>query len=847
MNSQFTKEVSRILALSREEAARLANDTVGAETLLLGILRQGNTTITDALKKLHSDPKEIKKALDLRLRVDNITSMPNTENIGLSESASNILRLAVLEARRQHKMEVDVPHLMLAILHDFADNGAKLVLEENNVTYTKFLGLVDPESVPKNDIGLPDDDDDDEEYAGDYGSSSASSSRGTTIKTDKPNSNTPVIDNFGTDLTAAAARGALDPVVGREKEILRVMEILGRRKKNNPVLIGEPGVGKSAIVEGLAQMIANKQTSPLFYNKRLVNIDMTSIVAGTKYRGQFEERLKALLKELESNPDIIIFIDEIHTLVGAGSTPGSMDAANIMKPALARGVIQCIGATTLDEYRNSIEKDGALERRFQKVLVEPTTKEQTLQILTNIRGRYENHHHVSYTDEALQACVTLTDRYISDRQFPDKAIDALDEAGSHIRMSKCQMPKEITEKQDELKKVKSQKQGAVKNQNYELAAAYRDMQTKLENELKEMNENWTKGENVEKQVIDTADIENVVSMMTGIPVQKLGGKEEIRLKGMAGELKDSVVAQDKAIDKVVKAIQRNRVGLKDPNHPIGVFMFLGPTGVGKTFLAKKLAEFMFGSKDALIRVDMSEYSEQHTVSRLVGAPPGYVGYGEGGQLTEKVRRHPYSVVLLDEIEKAHGNVFNMLLQVFDDGRLTDGNGRTVDFRNTVIIMTSNAGTRQLKEFAHGVGFTAAGAGFGLSSNDKDKEYARSIIQKALSKQFSPEFLNRLDEIITFDQLDLSAIRQIINGELKGLFSRIEGLGYKVEITEEAKDMVAKKGYDIQFGARPLKRAIQNHIEDGLGEMIINGDLKAGDTISISKKEGKDELEFNIKE
>ena len=855
MNSQFTKEVSRILALSREEAARLANDTVGAETLLLGILRQGNTTVTEALKQLHTDPLEIKLALDNKLRVDHVRTMPNIESIALNESANNILRLAVLEARRQHKTEVDVQHLMLAILHDFANNGAKMVLEENNVTYNKFLGLVDPESAPKDAIGLPEDgEEDDEELAnsGDSGYNKASANSGAsngtaTAKTGKSNNGTPVIDNFGTDLTELAAKGALDPVVGREKEILRVMEILGRRKKNNPVLIGEPGVGKSAIVEGLAQMIVNEQTSPLFFNKRIVNLDMTSIVAGTKYRGQFEERLKALLKELENNPDIIIFIDEIHTLVGAGSTPGTMDAANIMKPALARGVIQCIGATTLDEYRNSIEKDGALERRFQKVIVEPTTREQTLQILTNIRGRYEQHHHVSYTDDALKTCVTLTERYISDRQFPDKAIDAMDEAGSHIRISKCQVPSEIIDKQIELKRVKSQKQSAVKNQNYELAAAYRDMQTKIEAELKEMNEHLTDGDNVEKHVIDTPDIENVVSMMTGIPVQKLGGKEEIRLKGMASELKGIVVAQDKAIDKVVKAIQRNRVGLKDPNHPIGVFMFLGPTGVGKTFLAKKLAEFMFGTKDALIRIDMSEYSEQHTVSRLVGAPPGYVGYGEGGQLTEKVRRHPYSVVLLDEIEKAHGNVFNMLLQVFDDGRLTDGNGRTVDFRNTVIIMTSNAGTRQLKDFARGVGFTAAGAGNSLAANDKDKEYARSIIQKALSKQFSPEFLNRLDEIITFDQLDINAIRQIINGELNGLFSRIETIGYKVEISDEAKDMVAKKGYDVQFGARPLKRAIQNHIEDGLSDMIINGDLKAGDTISIGKKEGKDELEFNVKE
>ena len=704
-------------------------------------------------------------------------------------------------------------------------------------------------------FSFPDEVDDDDFFMNEneakaHSSSSTSSAqkKGTTTNGQLRNNNkTPILDHFSTDLTQAAREGKLDPVVGREEEIQRVLEIIGRRKKNNPILIGEPGVGKSAIAEGLAQLIVKQQTSPALFNKKVVNLDLTSIVAGTKFRGQFEERIKGLITELENNPDIIIFIDEIHTLVGAGSTPGTMDAANIMKPALARGVIQCIGATTLDEYRNSIEKDGALERRFQKVMVEPTTREQTLQILTNIRGRYEQHHHVSYTDDALKTCVTLTERYISDRQFPDKAIDAMDEAGSHIRISKCQVPSEIIDKQIELKRVKSQKQSAVKNQNYELAAAYRDMQTKIEAELKEMNEHLTAGDNVEKHVIDTPDIENVVSMMTGIPVQKLGGKEEIRLKGMASELKGIVVAQDKAIDKVVKAIQRNRVGLKDPNHPIGVFMFLGPTGVGKTFLAKKLAEFMFGSKDALIRIDMSEYSEQHTVSRLVGAPPGYVGYGEGGQLTEKVRRHPYSVVLLDEIEKAHGNVFNMLLQVFDDGRLTDGNGRTVDFRNTVIILTSNAGTRQLKDFARGVGFTAAGAGNSLASNDKDKEYARNIIQKALSKQFSPEFLNRLDEIITFDQLDINAIRQIINGELNELFSRIEAIGYKVEITEEAKDMVAKKGYDVQFGARPLKRAIQNYIEDGLSDKIINGDLQSGNTILISKKPDKDELEFNVKE
>ena len=566
---------------------------------------------------------------------------------------------------------------------------------------------------------------------------------------------------------------------------------------------------------------------------------MTGIVAGTKYRGQFEERIKALIKEIEQNPDVIIFIDEIHTIIGAGSTPGSMDAANILKPALARGTIQCIGATTLDEYRNSIEKDGALERRFQKVLVEPTSSDETLTILNNIKDRYEHHHHVKYTDGALSACVKLTERYVTDRQFPDKAIDALDETGSRVHMGNVRIPPEITEKEKEIELVKAKKQAAVRNQNFELAAGFRDKQTELEKELAELNERWTNGDGEERQTVTEKDVAEVVSMMTGVPVQRMAESEGLRLKGMASELKKEVVGQDRAIDKMVKAIQRNRVGLKSPNHPIGVFMFLGPTGVGKTYLAKKLAEFMFGSQDALIRIDMSEYTESFNVSRLIGAPPGYVGYEEGGQLTEKVRRHPYSIVLLDEIEKAHGNVFNLLLQVLDEGRLTDGNGRFVDFRNTVIIMTSNAGTRQLKEFSHGVGFTAGNAG--IAMNDKDKEYARSIIQKSLSRQFSPEFLNRLDEIITFDQLDLTAIKSIIDIELSGLFKRVNALGYNIEINDEAKEFVATKGYDVQFGARPLKRAIQNYIEDKLCEMIINGDLEQGQTIRIGKAEGKDDV------
>ena len=606
-------------------------------------------------------------------------------------------------------------------------------------------------------------------------------------------------------------------------------------------MIGEPGVGKSAIVEGLAQLIAQRRTSPMFFNKRIVSLDMTSIVAGTKYRGQFEERIKALIKELEQNPDIIIFIDEIHTMIGAGSAPGTMDAANIMKPALARGTIQCIGATTLDEYRNSIEKDGALERRFQKVLVEPTNEEETLQILRNIKDRYEHHHHVEYTDEALRACVKLTGRYISDRAFPDKAIDAMDETGSRVHLRNAHIPDEIVEKEKELAHVKERKQSAVSNQNFELAASYRDKQTQLEGELAAMEANWQSGNSDDRQIVNEEDIASVVSMMTGVPVQRMAQSEGIRLKGMAQELKDCVIAQDAAIDKMVKAIQRNRVGLKEPNHPIGVFMFLGPTGVGKTYLAKKLAEFMFGSADALIRIDMSEYTEAFNVSRLIGAPPGYVGYEEGGQLTERVRRKPYSIVLLDEIEKAHGNVYNLLLQVLDEGRLTDGNGRFVDFRNTVIIMTSNAGTRQLKDFGRGVGFTAGN--LGLNMNEKDREHARSIVQKALSKQFSPEFLNRMDEIITFDQLDLEAIKRIINVELKPLAKRIEEMGYKMELTDEAKDFVASKGYDVQFGARPLKRAIQTYIEDGICEIILNENIKEGDTIHISKANDKEELLF----
>jgi len=843
MTSQFSPKVSEILAFSREEAARLASRSVGPEHLLLGLLRERKGAVHELILNADANLQSIRSELEQKVREDDFTRPINTRELVLNEKASNILKLAVLEARMQATQMVNEQHLLLAILHDNVNNGAKEVLEFNNITYEDVNAFFQQKAGnTQNGIGLPEEEDEEEQASRTSGNSNA---RQKTIKTQKGQSKTPVLDNFGTDLTAAAENGKLDPVVGRESEIERVTEILCRRKKNNPVLIGEPGVGKSAIVEGLAQLIVKRRTSPVLFGRRLINLDMTAVVAGTKYRGQFEERIRALIKEIEQNPDIIIFIDEIHTLVGAGSTPGSMDAANILKPALARGTIQCIGATTLDEYRNSIEKDGALERRFQKVIVEPTSVEETTTILNNIKDRYEQHHHVTYTDDAILACVKLTERYVTDRFFPDKAIDALDEVGSKVHLRHAHVPPEITAKEKEISFIKEKKQQAVKNQNFELAAGYRDRQVELETELNELQEKWDSGEAETRIEVTDKDVSEVVSLMTGIPVQRIAEAEGVRLRNMADTLKNEVIAQDAAIEKMVKAIQRNRVGLKDPNHPIGAFMFLGPTGVGKTYLAKKLAEEMFGSENALIRVDMSEYSESFNTSRLTGAPPGYVGYEEGGQLTEKVRRKPYSIVLLDEIEKAHGNVFNMLLQVLDEGRMTDGNGRLIDFRNTVIIMTSNAGTRQLKEFGRGVGFNAGG--HNISLNEKDKEYARGIIQKSLSKQFSPEFLNRLDEIITFDQLDLPAIKRIIDVELRGLISRIEGLGYRLEISDSAKETVATKGYDVQFGARPLKRAIQTYIEDGVCEKLLSGELRQGETIFVDKITDKEELCFKVRE
>lgn len=826
--SQMSPKVSEILAFSKEEAMRLASRAVGPEHMMLGILRGKNSPVKDFLTIMDIDMDNMKESLEEKIHQDDYERVLTSSDLYLNEQASNILKLAVLEARVQHMQIVDEQHLLLAMLHDQTGNGVKSILEDNNMTYKDALAYFQKkESQTKDGIDFPEEDE--EEGVVPTGSNDEKHTASQT-QTKKTGGKTPVIDAFATDLTQAARDGKLDPVVGRSKEMQRVVEILCRRKKNNPILIGEPGVGKSAIVEGLAQMIAKRQTSPVLFGKRLVNLDMTGMVAGTKYRGQFEERIKALLKELEQNPDIIVFIDEIHTLIGAGGAAGAMDAANIMKPALARGTIQCIGATTLDEYRNSIEKDGALERRFQKVLVEPTTAEETLEILHNIKERYEEHHNVTYTDEALTACVKLTERYITDRAFPDKAIDAMDEVGSRVHLQHAEVPEVIVKLQKQIEEMNEKKHTAVKRQNFEMAISCRDEQTRLEQELERQNRLWTEGSKESRETVTEEAVADVVSMTSGVPVQRMAESEGSRLSRMADELKASVVAQDKAIEKMVKAIQRNRVGLKEPNHPIGAFMFLGPTGVGKTYLAKKLAEQMFGSEDALIRIDMSEYSESFNTSRLVGAPPGYVGYEEGGQLTEKVRRKPYSIVLLDEIEKAHGNVFNMMLQVLDEGRLTDGNGRLIDFRNTVIIMTSNAGTRQLKEFGRGVGFNAGGTG--LAMDEKDKEYARSIIQKSLSKQFSPEFLNRLDEIITFDQLDLNAIKKIIDIELRGLYKRVEDLGYHLEISDAKKEEVAEKGYDVQYGARPLKRAIQNHIEDVVCEKILSGELKQGDTIKI---------------
>ncbi len=842
MNNLFSQKVSDLLVFARKEADRLSSQAICPEHILLGVLHDDSGKAAEFLKHLNINYTSLKETVEHRIIDEYRYESASDSEISLTEQASNILRLAVLEARLQHSQMVDVHHVLLAILHDKAHTAAKEILNDNNIKYEDMQNYLAQKtnSGPVDGLFMSDDDEGETpEYDNRSDRDTAAATKGKDAM-----GGTPVIDNFSVDLTRAAAEGKLDPVVGRDEQILRVTEILCRRKKNNPILIGEPGVGKSAIVEGLAQMIVVQKTSPLLFNKRLINLDLTAIVAGTKYRGQFEERIRALLKELENNPDIIVFIDEIHTMIGAGSTPGSMDAANIMKPALARGTIQCIGATTFDEYRNSIEKDGALERRFQKVLVEPTSAEDTLCILQNIKSRYEEHHHVEYTDEALKACVRLADRYISDRSFPDKAIDVLDEAGSHVHLSHATIPAEIRQAQKELTEIKDKKQSAAKKQNFELAISYRDRELVLEKELADMRSKWMSGESEQREKVSEADIAEVVATMTGVPVRRISEGETAQLKTLTATLKQTVIAQDEAVEKVSKAIMRNRVGLKSPNQPIGVFMFLGPTGVGKTHLAKKIAEHLFGSTDSLIRIDMSEYAESFTTSRLVGAPPGYVGYNEGGQLSEKVRRHPYSVVLLDEIEKAHSNVFNMLLQVLDEGRLTDGNGRLVDFRNTIIIMTSNAGTRQLKDFGRGIGFSKRNI-LGADLDEDDKRYARDIIMKSLSKQFAPEFLNRLDDVITFDQLSIEALEKIVDIQLADLSERLLSMGYRLSITDAAKSFIANHGYDVQFGARPLRRAIQTYIEDKLSEALISEEFTPGQTIVIDKITDKDELSFTV--
>ena len=843
MEINFSNEVKAVLENSRREAVRHNNSIITPEHMLLALLADTGSRVFSLLERVSSGTS----VYQLRQQLDDSlydATAPLGGEIVASDLSNRLVKLSVLEARMLKSDTVDTEHLLLALLHNPEIQHMEFIapFRVAGIDYQSVLRLISSNVAdsPKAGFEAADDEEDedgDAPYSGDQ-SRQGEPERSQSRRQGRGSNDTPTLDKFGSDITRAAEDGRLDPVVGRENEIERLAQILSRRKKNNPVLIGEPGVGKSAIVEGLALRIVQRKVSRILFDKRVVSLDMASLVAGTKYRGQFEERVKAILNELSKNPDVILFIDELHTIVGAGNAAGTMDAANLLKPALARGEIQCIGATTLDEYRKNIEKDGALERRFQKVMVEPTTPEETLQILNNIKDKYQDHHGVNYTDSALRACVSLTERYLSDRNFPDKAIDALDEAGSRAHITNIVVPEEIERLEQEIVETGAAKLAAAQSQDFEKAASFRDKEQDLKAELQKANEQWQKQLEQNRVTVDDEKVAEVVAMMTGVPVQRIAQAEGSRLREMAPKLKGDIIGQDNAIDKIVKAIQRNRVGLKDPNKPIGTFMFLGPTGVGKTHLAKKLAEYMFDSADTLIRIDMSEYMEKFTVSRLVGAPPGYVGYEEGGQLTEKVRRRPYSVVLLDEIEKAHPDVFNLLLQVMDEGRLTDSLGRRIDFKNTLIIMTSNIGTRQLKDFG-------AGVGFNIRSDEKEKDYSQGVLQKALNKAFAPEFLNRIDDIVMFDPLDRDAIFKIIEIELRGFLGRMSKLGYEFNITDEAKNYIAEKGYDQQYGARPLKRALQKYLEDPLAELIINAELNPGDTITVDYDKDTDKIVTSV--
>ncbi len=836
MEAKFSNRVKEVISLSREEALRLGHDYIGTEHLLLGMIREGEGVAVSLLRKLGVSLEELRSAIEQATKGTATSNVKNLANIPLTRQSEKVLKITYLEAKIFKSQLIGTEHLLLSILRD-EDNLATQILDKFDVSYDVVKELLEYQT--ENPLAQSDTDDGDDDTGKIFGGSSSGGS-GRESGKGAEKSRTPVLDNFGRDLTKLAEDDKLDPIVGREKEIERVAQILSRRKKNNPILIGEPGVGKTAIAEGLALRIVQKKVSRILFGKRVVTLDLASLVAGTKYRGQFEERMKAVMNEIEKSPDVILFIDELHTIVGAGGASGSLDASNMFKPALARGEIQCIGATTLDEYRQYIEKDGALARRFQMVMVDATTPEETIQILDNIKDKYQDHHHVNYTEEAVKACVTLSDRYISDRYLPDKAIDVLDEAGARVHISNINVPKQVVELEEQIEDIKKEKNRVVKSQKYEEAAQLRDKEKKLLAQLDEEKNKWEEETKTKRYEVDEDNVAEVIAMMTGIPTKRIAQNESLKLLAMKEELNKKVIGQDDAIMKLTKAIQRTRVGLKDPKKPIGSFIFLGPTGVGKTEMAKMLSTFLFDKEDTLIRIDMSEYMEKFSVSRLVGAPPGYVGYEEGGQLTEKVRRKPYSVVLLDEIEKAHPDVFNILLQVLDDGILTDGLGRRVDFRNTIIIMTSNIGVRDLKDFGAGIGFATS------TRRDNSDDVMKSTIHNALKKAFSPEFLNRLDDVIVFNTLEKEHIHQIIDISLEKLFKRIVELGYAVELTKKAKDFLSEKGYDPQYGARPLNRAIQKYVEDPVAEEILKGDIQEGDSL-VADWDGKaEELHFKLK-